>query len=117
LVPAGADGTIQSTEDTIGPYALHDFTLYWMSRWGTRPAKIAYLQHQAWGGQYSRATIKGWLEVYYRRFFASQFKRSASPDGPRVLAVSLSPRTVAMPSDASAAAWLADIAAIPDIDA
>jgi NAD+ synthase (glutamine-hydrolysing) len=114
LVPAGADGAVQSTEATIGPYALHDFTLYWLLH-GLRPGKIAFLQWHAWGSERDLATIKAWLSVFYRRFFAGQFKRSALPDGPKVLAVGLSPRgDWAMPSDASAAAWLAEVEAIPD---
>jgi NAD+ synthase (glutamine-hydrolysing) len=113
LIPAGADGALQSTQDTIGPYALHDFTLYWTLR-GHRPARIAYLAEQAFAGRYDRATIAHWSEVFFRRFFAHQFKRSASPDGPGVLGASLSPRGAwRMPSDASAAAWLADVATIP----
>ncbi|MGO2558893.1 NAD(+) synthase [Brachybacterium sp.] len=127
LIPTKTGEKAQSTEDSIGPYALHDFTLYHQLRRGYGPAKIAYLAHQAWGdvsaGQwpagyveadkraYSRAEIKQWLTVFTRRFFSSQFKRSAMPNAPKVLAGgSLSPRgDWRMPSDVTSKAWLAEI--------
>jgi NAD+ synthase (glutamine-hydrolysing) len=127
LIPTAAGEKPQSTQDTIGPYALHDFTLYHVLRHGYRPSKIAFLAQHAWsdlasGGwpagypasertAYDPATIRRWMEVFYRRFFANQFKRSAMPNGPKVVAGgSLSPRgDWRMPSDASAAAWLADL--------
>ena len=127
LIPAGEGEQAQSTESSIGPYALHDFTLYHLLRRGDGPAKIAYLAHQAWGDveagewpagypeddarAYSREEIKHWLTVFTRRFFANQFKRSALPNAPKVLAGgSLSPRgDWRMPSDAAAKAWLAEI--------
>ncbi|MDN6303695.1 MAG: NAD(+) synthase, partial [Brachybacterium sp.] len=123
LIPTKTGEKAQSTEDSIGPYALHDFTLYHQLRRGYGPAKIAYLAHQAWGdvsaGQwpagyveadkraYSRAEIKQWLTVFTRRFFSSQFKRSAMPNAPKVLAGgSLSPRgDWRMPSDVTSKAW------------
>ncbi|HEX2895454.1 MAG TPA: NAD(+) synthase [Marmoricola sp.] len=131
LVPS-KDDKPQSTEDTIGPYALHDFTLYQVLRFGLRPSRIAFLAHHAWADpatgewppgfpeqrriSYDLPEIRHWLEVFLRRFFANQFKRSAIPNGPKVAAGgSLSPRgDWRMPSDATAAAWLADLERVPD---
>ncbi|NLA28582.1 MAG: NAD(+) synthase, partial [Propionibacterium sp.] len=130
LVPTVGDAKPQSTQDTIGPYNLHDFFLYWTLRYGMRPTKIAFLAQQAWSDQdsglwpegypldervaYDLPTITGWLQVFGRRFFANQFKRSALPNGPKVVAGgSLSPRgDWRMPSDASAKLWLAELAQI-----
>lgn len=111
LLPMGADGQQQQlTEDIVGPYELHDYFLYQMIRHGQRPAKILYMAEQAFGAKYDRAIILRWLEVFVRRFFSQQFKRSAMPDGPKVGSVALSPRgDWRMPSDASAAEWLTEI--------
>ena len=111
LLPADREGNIaQKTEDMVGPYELHDFFLYNFVRAGFRPAKIAFLAEQAFAGSYDRETIVKWLRVFFRRFFAQQFKRSAMPDGPKVGSVSLSPRgDWRMPSDASAAMWLREL--------
>ena len=114
LLPADADGNIkQITEDTVGPYELHDFFLYNMIRNGFEPRKIYALARVAFKGNYDAATIKRWLREFYRRFFAQQFKRSCLPDGPKVGSVTLSPRgDWRMPSDASAAMWLAQCDAL-----
>jgi NAD+ synthase (glutamine-hydrolysing) len=127
LIPVADGAKPQSTEDSIGPYALHDFTLFGVLRRGCRPSRIAFLAWHAWrdvdAGEwpagypdddrtaYDLPTIKRWLGVFLRRFFANQFKRTAIPNGPKVLAGgSLSPRgDWRMPSDASAAAWLAEL--------
>ncbi|WP_418981762.1 NAD(+) synthase [Alistipes sp.] len=111
LLPADAEGKIaQKTEDLVGPYELHDFFLYHFIRAGYRPAKILLLADEAFRGSYDRATICKWLTVFFRRFFAQQFKRSAMPDGPKVGSVALSPRgDWRMPSDASAAVWLREL--------
>ncbi|WP_228460674.1 NAD(+) synthase [Gordonia crocea] len=111
LVPPGEDGAIQSTEDTVGPYELHDFFLYYLTRYGYRPRKIAFLARQAWSESYDDATISKWLTVFLKRFMANQFKRSAMPNGPKVgSGGSLSPRgDWRSPSDASIAAWLQDL--------
>jgi NAD+ synthase (glutamine-hydrolysing) len=108
------DGVIaQRTEDLVGPYVLHDFFLYYTLRWGFSPAKVFYLSRAAFVGCYDDAVIKGWMGVFYRRFFAQQFKRSCLPDGPKVGTVNLSPRgDWRMPSDASASAWLAEVEAL-----
>jgi NAD+ synthase (glutamine-hydrolysing) len=110
LLPAGADGELQMTENIVGPYELHDYFLYQMVRHGQRPAKILYLAELAFADRFDRATILCWLEVFIRRFFSQQFKRSAMPDGPKVGSVALSPRgDWRMPSDASAEAWLGEL--------
>jgi len=130
LVPAGADGKLQSTEATVGPYALNDFFLFYITRFGLKPSKVAYLAHQAWKDAatghwpvntpeaervaYDLATIKHWLRKFLFRFFqTSQFKRSALPNGPKVVTGgSLSPRgDWRAPSDATARVWLDELEA------
>jgi NAD+ synthase (glutamine-hydrolysing) len=130
LVPAGADGKIQSTEATVGPYALNDFFLFYITRFGLKPSKVAYLAHQAWKDAatghwplntpedervaYDLATTKHWLRKFLFRFFqTSQFKRSALPNGPKVVTGgSLSPRgDWRAPSDATARVWLDELEA------
>ena len=108
LIPADEQGNItQKTEDLVGPYELHDFFLYYMLRWGFRPAKIYLLARQAFGQTFDDATIRKWLRIFCHRFFSQQFKRSCLPDGPKVGSCSLSPRgDWRMPSDASASLWL-----------
>ena len=110
LIPANEQGEIQQkTEDLVGPYELHDFFLYYIVRWGFRPAKVYFLAQQAFGDVYTADVIKHWLTTFYRRFFSQQFKRSCLPDGPKVGTVSLSPRgDWRMPSDASRDVWLAE---------
>ncbi len=114
LLPLDKGGVLaQKTEDTIGPYELHDFFLYHTVRYQFAPAKVFVLARQAFEGDYADEVILRWLEVFYRRFFSQQFKRSAMPDGPKVGSVALSPRgDWRMPSDASSALWLAEVAAI-----
>jgi NAD+ synthase (glutamine-hydrolysing) len=105
------EGAIQAqeTEKTIGPYELHDFFLYYFIRFQYRPRKIIFMAHHAFAGKYDDATLHKWLTVFFRRFFMQQFKRSVMPDGPKVGTVALSPRgDWRMPSDASAALWLAE---------
>ena len=111
LTPANADGTInQKTEDLVGPYELHDFFLYYTLRHGFTPRRIHYLAKTAFVGVFDNAVILKWLRVFYRRFFTQQFKRSCLPDGPKVGSVCLSPRgDWRMPSDASAAIFLAEV--------
>jgi NAD+ synthase (glutamine-hydrolysing) len=130
LVPPGADGVIQSTESIVGPYALQDFNLFYTTRFGFRPSKIAYLSWNAWSDAgrghwpqnipeaakraYSLSEIKQWLRVFLHRFFElSQFKRSALPNGPKISSGgSLSPRgDWRAPSDASAKVWLEELEA------
>ncbi|MCO6451749.1 MAG: NAD(+) synthase [Caldilineales bacterium] len=117
LLPLNAEGGLeQKTEETIGPYELHDFFLFYTVRHQFSPAKIFALAQLAFGEDYSPDTILRWLEVFYRRFFSQQFKRSAMPDGPKVGSVALSPRgDWRMPSDASAALWLAEVAALREM--
>ena len=123
---AGADGAIQSTESVVGPYALQDFNLFYATRYGFAPSKIAYLAWNAWHDArpargrptlptnarraFDLAEIKHWLRVFLTRFFEqSQFKRSALPNGPKISSGgSLSPRgDWRAPSDSHAAVWLA----------
>ena len=108
------DGKIsQKTEDLVGPYELHDFYLYYMLRLGYAPAKIYRLAKIAFAENYDDATILKWLKTFYRRFFSQQFRRSCLPDGPKVGSVAVSPRgDLRMPSDASAAIWLAELEAL-----
>ena len=111
LLPADTDGTTgQKTEEFVGPYELHDFFLYYMLRFGFPPKKIAYLAECAFEGKYNKDEIKKWLTVFYKRFFSQQYKRSCSPDGPKVGTVGLSPRGgLQMPSDMCADVWLKEI--------
>jgi NAD+ synthase (glutamine-hydrolysing) len=111
LLPLSTTGEIQqATEDTIGPYELHDFFLYHFVRTGASPEKILFLaEHAQFSRVYETAIIERTLKFFLRRFFANQFKRSCVPDGPKVGSVSLSPRgDWRMPSDASVQAWLSD---------
>jgi NAD+ synthase (glutamine-hydrolysing) len=127
LIPTREDQLPQSTEQSVGPYSLQDFTLFHVLRYGYPPSKIAFLAWHAWhdpdAGEwppnypddrraaFDLPTIRQWLEVFIRRFFASQFKRSALPNGPKVShGGTMSPRgDWRMPSDASPAAWLAEL--------
>ncbi len=137
LVPAGADGAVQSTEGVIGPYELNDFFLHHIVRFGQRPSKVAFLAWHAWRdaeagrwpamfpeakkNAYDLATIRSWLEKFLARFFGfSQFKRSALPNGPKVSGGgALSPRgDWRAPSDAVADVWLAELRErVPEGDA
>jgi NAD+ synthase (glutamine-hydrolysing) len=128
LVPVEEGERPQSTEDVVGPYALQDFNLFHVLRYGFPPSRIAFLAQHAWtdvdAGEwppgfdaaqrtaYHLPTIRHWLEVFLRRFFAfSQFKRSALPNGPKVVAGgALSPRSEwRAPSDANATVWLDEL--------
>jgi NAD+ synthase (glutamine-hydrolysing) len=128
LVPGEGDGPAQRTEDFIGPYELQDFSLFYLTRFGLRPSKVLFLAWHAWhdAGRgawppglhgaarhaYDMATLERWLRVFLHRFFTtSQFKRTAIPNGPKISSGgSLSPRgDWRAPSDASAAAWLAEL--------
>jgi NAD+ synthase (glutamine-hydrolysing) len=112
LLPLSSDQSIlQTTEDTIGPYELHDFFLYHMVRGGASPSKILLLaDHAQFDIKYESAQIRETLKVFLKRFFASQYKRSCVPDGPKVGSVSLSPRgDWRMPSDEDVEAWIADL--------
>jgi NAD+ synthase (glutamine-hydrolysing) len=130
LVPAGADGALQSTESKIGPYALNDFFAHYVLRHGLAPSKIAFLAWHAWrdadAGRwpadfpedarvaYDLPTIRFWLEKFLDRFFrTSQFKRSALPNGPKVSSGgAVSPRgDWRAPSDGTARVWLDELAA------
>jgi NAD+ synthase (glutamine-hydrolysing) len=131
LVPAlegNRSEPAQKTADVVGPYELQDFNLYYITRYGFRPSKVAFLCRHAWGNkqhgawpdsirpekrtEYDLPTIKKWLEVFLHRFFkVSQFKRSALPNGPKVgSGGSLSPRgDWRAPSDSEAGVWLTEL--------
>ena len=111
LLPADTEGKIaQKTEDLVGPYELHDFFLYYLLRYGFTPAKLFRMAQYALGETYDDATVLKWLEVFHRRFFTQQFKRSCLPDGPAVFGISVSPRGGwMMPSDAVSSLWMAEI--------
>ncbi len=130
LVPADASGAIQSTQAKVGPYELQDFSLYHITRFGLRPSKVAFLAWHAWRdvtlgswppnfpeatrNAYDLAAIKKWLGVFLFRFFEiSQFKRSAMPNGPKVISGgALSPRgDWRAPSDGTARVWLDELEA------
>ena len=112
LVPVGEGEQIQSSEAKVGPYPLQDFSLFYVLRYGFRPAKVAFLAWHAWRDEYPLAEIRSWLAVFAQRFYSfSQFKRSAMPNGPKVShGGSLSPRgDWRAPSDMAATVWLAEI--------
>lgn len=108
LLPPDKQGNIaQKTEDIVGPYILHDFFLYYIVRYGFTPDKIQFLAEKTFSGEFDGETIKKWLNSFYKRFFAYQFKRSCMPDGVKVGSVALSPRgDWRMPSDAVCDAWV-----------
>jgi NAD+ synthase (glutamine-hydrolysing) len=128
LIPAGDKGVVQATESFVGPYALQDFNLFYLTRLGYRPSKIAFLAWHAWHDAekgawpanlpegtrraYTMAEIHKWLELFLKRFFTNQFKRSALPNGPKISSGgSLSPRgDWRAPSDGSPDVWLAELA-------
>ena len=127
LVPATEGGAIQSTQSIIGPYPLQDFTLFYLTRYGFPPSKIAFLSEHAWADAdrghwpqgipeaekraYDLAEIRRWMKVFLSRFFTSQFKRSALPNGPKISSGgSLSPRgDWRQPSDSGPGVWLAEL--------
>ncbi|HYE42979.1 MAG TPA: NAD(+) synthase [Caulobacteraceae bacterium] len=130
LVPADAEGGLQSTQAAVGPYELQDFNLYWITRFGLRPSKVAFLAWHAWKdrdagdwppglpadarSEYDLPAIRGWLKLFLQRFFGfSQFKRSAMPNGPKVVSGgNLSPRgDWRAPSDGTAGPWLDELEA------
>lgn len=118
LIPPSQGKISQKTEELVGPYELHDFFLYYVLRWGFSPEKIYFLSCQAFLGEcedgtneiYTQEIIFKWLESFYKRFFAQQFKRSCMPDGAKVGTVNLSPRgDWRMPSDASVSEWIKEL--------
>lgn len=116
LLPPMEDGKIsQKTEETVGPYELHDFFLYYMIRFGFTPSKIYRMAVKTFEGAYDEDTVYKWEETFLRRFFTQQFKRSCVPDGPKVGTVSLSPRgDWRMPSDACRNIWLDDLKTVKE---
>ncbi|GHU64493.1 NAD(+) synthase [Bacteroidia bacterium] len=108
LLPVDANKQMtQFTEDTVGPYELHDFFLFYTLRYGFTPEKIYFMAQNAFRNTYGNEILLKWMEVFYRRFFSQQFKRSCMPDGPKVGSVNLSPRgDWRMPSDACDHLWM-----------
>jgi NAD+ synthase (glutamine-hydrolysing) len=110
LLPPVEGDISQKTEELVGPYALHDFFLYYLVRRNFRPLKIYRLACYAFADVYDSGTVLKWLKTFYRRFFTQQFKRSCTPDAPKVGTVTLSPRADwRMPSDASLSVWLDEL--------
>ena len=111
LLPPDENGQItQKTEDSVGPYELHDFFLYYTLRYGYSPSKINHLANRAFKEDYDPETILKWQKMFTRRFFSQQFKRSCMPDGVKVGSVAMSPRgDWRMPSDASVTEWMAEL--------
>ncbi len=110
LKPASKGKITQKTEYLVGPYILHDFFLYHFLVSNLGPSDIYKFAISTFKNDFSKATIKHWLEVFFRRFFTQQFKRSCCPEGPKILEVSLSPRTdLRLPSDVNANLWLEEV--------
>ena len=109
LLPAEGEDNGQHTESIVGPYELHDFFLYYTVKYGYSPSKVLALAHSVFT-EYNPDDVRSYLDIFVRRFFTQQFKRSCLPDGPRVTEISLSPRGAwQMPSDVSAALWRNDL--------
>lgn len=112
LLPPENGKIQQKTEELVGPYALHDFFLYYIVRMGFSPSKVFRIAKISFNGVYEDLIIKKWLTAFIKRFFAQQFKRSCLPDGVKIGSVALSPRgDWRMPSDASPAVWLKELEA------
>ena len=110
LLPHDGDDIVQETENIVGPYELHDFFLYHFIKYGAKPSKILHLATIAFDTKYDENTINKWLQLFLRRFFTQQFKRSCMPDGPKVGTISLSPRADwKMASDVDFEVWLQDL--------
>ena len=112
LLPLTDGENLQHTESIVGPYELHDFFLYYTVKYGYSPKKVFRMACEAFS-EYGAEEIKKYLDVFVRRFYSQQFKRSCLPDGPRVTEISLSPRGAwQMPSDVSANIWRLDVNSI-----
>ncbi len=110
LLPEEEDQIVQKTEEIVGPYELHDFFLYHFIKYGAMPSKILMIAQIAFEGKYDKETIKKWLILFLKRFFANQFKRNAMPDSVKVGSIALSPRgDWRMPSDAEVAHWIKEL--------
>ena len=111
LLPLGeSEEILQKTEDLIGKYILHDFFLFYFVRFGFTPQKIYFFAQKAFSKEIPDAEILDVMQGFFSRFFSNQFKRSCSPDGPKIGSIALSPRgDWRMPSDASMGVWLSDL--------
>ncbi|WP_087758961.1 NAD(+) synthase [Herbinix luporum] len=113
LLPPSRENKYQVTEESVGPYKLNDFILYYVLKYGFSPEKIYRMAQTAFAKEYSNEEILKWMQMFYKRFFAQQYKRSCLPDGPKVTRVSISPRgDLRMPSDAKSALWLDELMGI-----
>ena len=106
LLPSDGEVNLQSTEEIVGPYELHDFFLYHVVKDGAAPDEVLALATEAFSQSYGEGAVREYLKIFIKRFFSQQFKRSCLPDGPRVTEISLSPRGAwRMPSDVCARIW------------
>ena len=116
LLPSESDEIEQCTEQSVGPYELHDFFIYHFLYNEFSPEKIFFLAQVAFEGKYSKKEIKSVMRIFFKRFFAQQYKRNCLPDGPKVGCISLSPRGEwHMPSDAVGSMWLAEVDRLPEV--
>jgi NAD+ synthase (glutamine-hydrolysing) len=118
LVPPSPDGAIvQLTESTLGPFAVHDFYLHHVIGLGATPSRAFAFAQIAFAGTYDAPSLRRWMRIFLVRFFRAQWKRDATPDGPKVVSLALSPRgDWRMPSDAVPDLWVADLDGAPDIE-
>jgi len=110
LLPSEKKEISQKTEEIVGPYELHDFFMYHFLKYGASGKKILFLSSKAFKNKYSEKEIKKWLKIFFKRFFANQFKRNCMPDGVKVGSITLSPRgDWRMPSDVYVKEWIEEI--------
>ncbi len=110
LLPSKKKEISQKTEEIVGPYELHDFFMYHFLKYGASGKKILFLSSKAFKNKYSEKEIKKWLKIFFKRFFANQFKRNCMPDGVKVGSITLSPRgDWRMPSDVYVKEWIEEI--------
>ena len=110
LLPSSEGKIKQRTEDIVGPYELHDFFLYYYMTYRCSPSKMYRIACSAFQGVYTKEELLKWGKNFYKRFFAQQYKRSCSADGPKVFPFDLSPRGgFRFPSDADSSLWLSEL--------
>ncbi len=110
LPPDSAGDMVQKTEESIGPYRVHDFFLYHTLYNGMAPKKLLFIAEHTFAGEYKKEELKSWLKIFYRRFFTQQFKRNCAPDGPQVFPIGLSSHgAFILASDAHYEAFMEDL--------